>query len=178
MTELNEIWKPINGYEEHYEVSNLGRVRSIDRMIMKMGKLRPRKGVIKNLTPHYKNGYYSVLLKVQGVEKRLFIHRLVAIHFIPNPENKKEVNHKEGIKSKNTVEDLEWATPKENSNHAYDIGLNLSRHAVIAIKDTAIMEFKSKSECGKILGVCNSWIGRAVKEGFLVNGFNIYSLCA
>lgn len=177
MQEQNEIWVPVNGYEGHYEVSNMGQLRSIDRVLKCGTKNRIHHGKIKSLTPHYKNGYFSVMLKVKSIEKRCFIHRLVAEHFIPNPENKKEVNHKEGIKSKNTVNDLEWATPKENTQHSIHTGLNTNSDAVIITKDTAIVEFKSKKECAKFLGVCDSWVGQMIKRNLTRNGYNIHSLC-
>lgn len=119
-----EVWKPVKGFEEHYEVSNLGQVRRISRIIYR-GKGRDYncywKGrilKIKNCT--VKTGvspYKQVCLTVGGVYHYKMIHRLVAEAFIPNPGNKPEVNHKNGNKSDNRLINLEWVTSSENKQH-------------------------------------------------------------
>lgn len=173
----NEIWLPLKGYENHYQVSNLGRVRSIDRIIPARGSFRRHKGVIKSATPHYKNKYLSVLLKVNQVEKRVFVHRIVAEHFIPNPENKPEVNHKRGDKNDNRAISLEWVTALENTRHSIKMGYTShSYKAVIAIQDTAIIEFKTQLECAKYFGVVDSWIGVCIKKNKELRGFQLYAL--
>lgn len=179
MDEAIETWKPIKGYEDHYEVSDQGRIRSKGRYRpFKLGSstLRYHKSIIKKQTPHYKNKYLSVLLKVDQIEKRLFVHRLVATHFIPNPENKPEVNHIFGNKNDNRACVLEWMTQLENTRHSIATGLTKHRQPIIAIKETSIIEFESKKKAGEYLNVCNSWVGQAVKRGFEINGFKFYSL--
>lgn len=109
---LEENWKTIAGYEGYYEVSDLGNVRSLDRGNRK-GKL-----LVSN-TGKYK----GVFLCKLGTIKRKNIHRLVAETFIPNPENKPLVNHKDGDKHNNKLENLEWCTHQENMNHAYENNL-------------------------------------------------------
>lgn len=112
----NEIWKPIPGHEEYYEVSNLGRVRRIKSSAgAKAGRIL--KGYLDSI------GYLGVTLSINGKVRGFFIHRLVAMTFIPNPENKREVNHKDGNKTNNSVSNLEWATRSENVMHAYNTGL-------------------------------------------------------
>lgn len=108
---LEEIWKRINGYEE-YEISNLGRVKSFKR---------DRKGKI--MKPKFSGEYLAVTLCADGQQERKTIHRLVAEHFIPNPSGLPWVNHKDGNKLNNKITNLEWVTPSENNNHAYEIGL-------------------------------------------------------
>lgn len=108
-----EIWKEVKGYEGKYEISSLGRLKShLTNRILKGGS---------NIW-----GYRMYqLCKGQGKKtyKVMTAHRLVALHFIPNTENKKCVNHKDGNKLNNSVDNLEWCTHSENIQHAYDTGL-------------------------------------------------------
>ena len=108
---MNEVWKDVVGYEGLYQVSSLGRVKNVrtDR-IMKACE--------------DKNGYLIIRLSLKGKSKAQKVHRLVCLTFLPNPENKPEVNHTNGIKSDNSLLNLEWATRSENNKHAYDTGLN------------------------------------------------------
>lgn len=111
MKNIVEIWKPIVGYDG-YEISNLGRVRSIERVVSFGWSKRTIKPKI--LKPKDNgNGYKIVGLK----RKYSYIHRLVAEHFLPNPENKSEVDHINGDKTDNRVENLRWVTHKENMNN-------------------------------------------------------------
>lgn len=113
----NEEWKDVIGYEGLYQVSNLGRVKSLDRIVTtkenKSWKLDE-----KLLKPHLgNNGYYAVALCKNGKVKRLSIHRLVASAFIDNPENLPCVNHKSENKLENTVENLEWCDYIYNNSY-------------------------------------------------------------
>lgn len=106
-----ELWKDVVGYEGLYQVSNLGRVRSLpnshhlDSIIMRQSK--------------GKVGYMRVPLAKNKTHRMKLVHRLVAEAFIPNPKNKPQVNHKNGRKDCNIVSNLEWATRSENQKHAY-----------------------------------------------------------
>lgn len=105
---MEEIWKDIEGYEG-YEVSNLGRVKSLDYR---------RTGAERVLKPAYSgNGYLFVNLYKDGKEKKHYIHRLVAAAFIPNPHNLPEINHINEQKEDNRVENLEWCTQEYNRNY-------------------------------------------------------------
>lgn len=120
MIKIEEIWKDIIGYENEYQISNLGNVYSFKSN-------RILKGYTKKNKPHYedRHWYITVSLCSNGVEKRFFVHRLVAEHFIPNPDKKEYVNHINGIKDDNRVENLEWVTAQENTQHAYDNKLEI-----------------------------------------------------
>lgn len=124
---MHEIWKEVYGYEGLYEVSNLGRVRSLDHLVTQQKGscfiTRIYKGrILKPRIP--KNKYPYLHLSKQGVQLTVKVHRLVAQTFIPNPENLPQVNHKDGNKQNNVVTNLEWADSKMNINHAFDLGLN------------------------------------------------------
>ena len=101
---MNEIWRDICGYEGYYQISNLGRIRSLSRTIIINGNygkyIRNIKGKILSVI-YDKDGYQTITLSKDGKEVKHKIHRLVAITFIPNPNNYKQVNHINGIKSDN-----------------------------------------------------------------------------
>lgn len=133
----NEIWKPIKNYEGWYEVSNKGRVRSLDRTVyFKDGKgSRTYKGQI--LKYKYHHGYQMVNLLKNKEINTVYIHRLVLETFISPIDGKTWCNHKNGIKSDNRVENLEWCTPSENKIHADKIGLHKNNvSGMIAYADT------------------------------------------
>lgn len=112
-----EVWKDIPGYEGYYQVSNMGRVKSLDRKIKRInGTIQHRKGVILKQCIH-KTGYLIAVLCKNRHNKTIRVHRIVAKSFVNNPYNKKEVNHKNENIIDNRVENLEWTTPKENSNY-------------------------------------------------------------
>ena len=106
-----EKWRDIPGYEGFYQVSDLGNIRSI------------RFNKIRNMKSWDSHGYRAVELCMNNNRYTVGIHRLVALTFIPNPENKPEVNHKDRNKSNNNVENLEWVTQSENVAHAYRHGV-------------------------------------------------------
>ncbi len=114
-----EIWKDVVGHEHNYMVSNMGRVKSKTRVNQsdRWGHCTFIGKVFKHKID--KDGYPHVGLRTNKIKKYPPIHRLVATAFIPNPENKKTVNHKNGIKTDNRVVNLEWATHQENTAHAY-----------------------------------------------------------
>lgn len=120
-----EVWKDVVGWEGLYSVSNVGRVRSHSRLVWSerdsMFKRRCERILKQKITKH---GYLGVTLFLNKQHKYCPVHILVCKAFIENPENKPQVNHKWGIKKDNRVGALEWATAKENSNHAIKIGID------------------------------------------------------
>ena len=150
-----ENWKKIEGFE-NYSVSDQGRVRNDkSERILKHGK--------------YLKGYLLVGLFKNGKKYGKRVHRLVAEHFIPNPENRPQVNHKNGIKSDNRLQNLEWCTESENMKHAFKTGLCLSSKLtevqVLKIRQLLTQGLTQKA-IGDLFGVGGSTIGN-IKTGKL-----------
>lgn len=118
-----EIWRDLEDYEEFYEVSSLGRVKSKPREAKgPNGTVRPLKPKIIKQGKNNR-GYHKIELYKDGIKKTVLVHRLVALTFIPNPENKEQINHIDGNKSHNYIENLEWNTQSENMKHSFDTKL-------------------------------------------------------
>lgn len=117
------MWKDVLGFEGHYQACETGEIRSVSRYVPHKvyGKMWVEGGLInQGKTAH---GYLRVNLSLSGKPNYFQAHRVVAMVFIPNPENKPQVNHKNGVKTDNRVENLEWATNEENYCHAKSMGL-------------------------------------------------------
>ena len=108
----DEVWKDVVGYEGLYRISNQGTVCRLYK-----------NGKVNFMTPRILNGYWRVKLCNGNTQKEYFLHRLIAQAFIPNPDNKPEINHINGIKTDNRIENLEWVTRSENAIHATKTGL-------------------------------------------------------
>lgn len=118
-----EIWKDVKGFEGCYQISNHCKIKSLSRRInSSFGKTRviPERYINPSIDS---NGYRILQLIRYNKRRTIRLHRLLALHFIPNPENKPEVNHKDGIKLNNSLSNLEWATHKENAIHSYKNGM-------------------------------------------------------
>lgn len=122
-----EVWKDITGYEGMYQVSNFGRVKSLGwNKIRSQNKKSIRADrILKTQTTH--RGYLRLELNKNGVGIKFVVHRLVALTFLSNEDDKPEINHINGIKSDNRLANLEWCTSKQNKIHAFNN--NLSNHA-------------------------------------------------
>lgn len=120
---MEEVWKDIEGYEGLYQVSNLGRVKSLERIVCqgKQGQRIIPEKIRKS--KHTADGYLEMALCKDCKRKFIRTHRLVAFAFCENPQNKTEVNHIDGNKLNNRADNLEWVTSSENQIHAYKIGL-------------------------------------------------------
>jgi hypothetical protein len=122
--EVIEFWKDIEGFRGFYQISSFGRVMSMPRVIIRTDgkKCTVKQRILSHCVG--KCGYCRVALSIDGRFPTLKVHRLVAEAFIPNPENKPEVNHKRGNKQDNRFWMLEWNTKSENVKHSFETGLN------------------------------------------------------
>lgn len=168
-----EIWKDVVGYEGLYQISNLGNLKSLEKIIHQ--RKRAYKAKEKIMKPNIlTTGYYYANLYKNGVVKKYVLHRLVANAFLPNLLNKPEVNHIDGNKLNNCVSNLEWVTNKENVIHAIKTGLKKYdtqstkikqiRNGVVINVYNSIHEAgrKTKINSGNISSVIN---GRRKKAG-------------
>lgn len=162
-----EEWKDVVGYEGYYQVSNLGNVRSIDRIVDGLNGRRFFKGItLKQNKDNY--GYCIVSLYKERKPKTCKVHRLVADAFIENVNDKSTINHIDGNKENNSVENLEWLTQEENFQHAIKEGLyktKLTDEQVLYIKNKYIPHDKeySRVALANKFGVSKGHIGRIVQ---------------
>lgn len=171
---MEETWKNIDGHEGRYQVSNLGRVKTLERTVSFGRSYRVIKE--KVLTPSIgTTGYFEIKPCKEGRHETRKIHRLVANAFIDNIYNKPQVNHIDGNKLNNKVENLEWVTKSENAIHAYKTGLvvrpqgELNRRSIL--RESQVIEIKDKiSKGGKVSDLCveynvNSSTVASIKSG-------------
>lgn len=149
------IWRPVKGYEGLYEVSNDGQVRSLDAYIdCGFGGKRLHKGKIKPQRANNR-GYIIVALWHNGKQFNTTVHRLVAEAFIPNMDNKPQVNHIDGDKSNNRADNLEWVTDNENKSHSSIVvgGTQRPKKAVVVTKKTTgeAFHFNGVREAERVL---------------------------
>lgn len=167
---MNEVWKQVESLP-NYDVSSLGKIKN-----------RSTGKILKPFV--HRQGY----LRISVERKNYLVHRLVAMAFIDNPLGKKYVNHLSGIKTENTISNLEWCTSGENQVHAHKTGLKIPYQLgksgklhrasipILSIKDTAIIEHESRSLCAKYLNVAIGAIYSSLRTGCRCKGHNLYSL--
>lgn len=126
---MNEQWAVVEGYRDLYEVSNLGRVRSVIRWVRVRHPTKPYlvrlKGVV--IPASRRAGYLALNLCRNGNMRLCYVHRLVARAFVPNPDNKPDINHKDGNKHNNASTNLEWVTSRENVVHAMRSNVKIAK---------------------------------------------------
>lgn len=144
----SEKWKKIPGYKGKYIVSNMGNVRAV--------MFFTKKGfVVRELKKQYSFGYETVMLN----QKSKLLHRIIAEAFIPNPNNKPEINHKNGKRKDNRISNLEWCTRSENAQHAWDTGLacykgERNKSCIqVSLDGFIVNEFSSRKEAFQRTGI-------------------------
>lgn len=156
---MEEIWKDIEGYKGVYQISNIGRVKS-----MYNHRGTPNRFLSPKLT---QNAYNSVNLYKNKSQRTFFIHQLVAKSFLPNPENKKGINHIDGNHLNNNVTNLEWATDLENMTHA--ISNNL-------INNKGESNGESKLTESQVLEIDNLLRTKSMQQKEIANHFNVSAM--
>lgn len=184
---MDEVWREVKGYEGIYEVSNLGRVRSLERFRKNNGGLQKTPQRLLSLDRVNHKGYVLVHLSKNGTNKNISLHRLVADAFIPNPGGKAQVNHKDGDKRNNSVDNLEWVTGKENINHAFDAHLFKRGRAkpkkrtrpfkLSVIRDDGVI-YADTNDAAKNNGVSRSAINLNIHGRTKVCAGHSFSYCA
>ena len=186
-----EIWKDISDFEGHYQVSNFGRVKSLERRIMSGN---PKRGgvVMKEKVLRYRynrKGYASCQLCLNGICKSFAVARLVLTIFIGENKDKPFVNHINCIRDDNRLENLEWVTAKENTQYAYSLGRmkrdeatpkissslkefyskNDSHHNIMVVNIEYGAIYKSIKEAATSVGVDPSYFGKQLRKGKYIN---------
>lgn len=170
-----EEWRDIQGYEGYYQVSNLGRVRSLDRYKSWMGTKAFVKGRILKGGKNQK-GYRQVLLSKDGKSIAYIVHRLVAQAFIHNPNNLPFINHKDEVKDNNNVDNLEWCDNVYNCNYGTAQKRRVEKHLKPVLQYTLdgefVKEYKSITEASQQTGIKCYNISRCCNVSFSKSPIN------
>lgn len=164
----HEIWKPIDGFDGKYEVSNLGRIRSTNYHREK------RTEILKLYENRY--GYLKVVLTLNSKPHYFTVHQLVASAFIPNPDCKPCVDHIDCNRKNNEASNLRWATVKENNYYSHSLNRQKwpSKPLIAVNSNGEIFKFKSQHEAGRYLALVQASISRAMKNNTELKGWRFY----
>lgn len=178
----SETWKAVPGYEGYYEASTMGRVRSVERVVMLVDRqMKPRPCIYKSrvLKPHI--GEISdrnilprcqVVLSKDGKTRSVQVHRIIAETFLPNPESYETINHKDGDPMNNAVENLEWATRRQNNRHAFRNNLiHTMKPVTMYDGDAPVVTFPSEAEACRRMGISQGKVGAAARAGRKYRGY-------
>ena len=174
---MKEVFKNIKETKNTYQISNFGRVKRLERKVNSSVQpigYRVIKESIKGLQDNG-NGYLQVYIQINNKRKMFYVHRLVAQYFLPNPEFKKEVNHKDGNKYNNKYYNLEWSTKQENMNHASENNLISKGEEIYqsVLKEEEVLRIRrlykinpnfNRSKVGRKLGVSYSAIHKIINN--------------
>ena len=168
---MKEIWKDVNGYEGLYQISNTGRIKSLSHYARNNvnGGKRLTKGRILS---QYKipNGYFKVQLSKNGVRKKHYLHRIVAKAFLNNKDNLSDVNHIDGNKGNNFVENLEWCNHRDNQIHMVKNRMTSTAKPVLCVETEKA--FSSMTEAEKETGFDRHFIKKSCESGNDYKGYH------
>jgi hypothetical protein len=169
---MEKIWRDISGYEGSYQVSSLGQIKSLKRK--KWNGFDYQEVIEKLLSQKSHKGYKYVNLCINSHQKMIGVHRLVAIAFVPNPENKRYVNHIDNNPSNNLLENLEWVTQKENIQHSVKQGrfnqgilsprTKFTEEQILDIRKKIFNKEISQGKLAKELGVTQNCINEIINR--------------
>lgn len=175
---MTEVWKPIANTDDVYWVSNLGNVRSTDRIVTYSdGRKELHEGKII-IGGKSNNGYRIVGLTIGKKRKYYTVHRLVATAFIPNPNNKPQINHKNGIRTDNRADNLDWCSQSENMKHSYRVlgrkspRGNLGNTGKLCNRAKIILQIKDGKIVAEFYGSCEAARKTGISQAHIVSVAN------
>ncbi len=169
-----EIWKDIPGYEGIYQASNYGNIRTVEGKTtysIRHGKRRWKSRMLKGRGDNKTTGKRVSLWKNKK-HKDWLVARLVAITFLGEPEEGMTVNHIDGNRMNNRIENLEWLTRADNIKHGFENGLYPQKSITLVNGKNEILSFRSFSECSRYLGRCHNYISGCVKKGTTIKNLD------